>query len=128
MKNVYVRALVALVLLVTIACASTPKIPESAHAACSLYQSNRETVIKLRAYAADHFNEFPSEVQDALRLVDGVLPELDQLGKVVCGIEPLTGDIATTATARKQIDWNAVLSGLGKLVVFAGELKKQGVL
>lgn len=132
MKKLTVWAMLALCSILALSCASSlpTQLPSTMKEACSLYQTVRPEVVKLRQYAKDNWPAIPPDVQATLLTLDGYLPALDRAGVAVCGISGVitTGEGGIRGASTDGIQWDHVLSTVVKAAALAVDLKTKGVI
>jgi hypothetical protein len=101
------------------------QIPQTMKAACDLYVKSRPDVVKAREYAKAHWSELTPEIQEVMRRVDALLPELDRVGQMICA-----GSTALEIVPKdgKKIDWDTALTTLLKVGSVALDLHQKGVI
>lgn len=97
-------------------------IIDTAARVCSIYEDARPDVIAVRPVIAAGFDQYPANVQKALRTIDGYLPELDAIGAAACAF-------ATTGGAPPAgMTWDRALAILKEVAPLFVDLRARGVI
>lgn len=88
---------------------------------CSLYQENRDTVLKLREYAIVNQDKIPPSVWALLVKLDKALPILDAAGRKSC-------DYAALAETFSEAEVRGWRDALIFLLQVAADLKRSGAI
>lgn len=153
MKRLFSRllvALIAIISLVPMACASVPietigsafALHDTAEQACAFYRKAKPSVVAYREWAKAHWNDtltqpdgqtvaLLNDDQKTLLLeLDAYLPKLDKAGTQIChyvdSIEEPVRARPPRRTAASNVDWDRVLSVTLKVATTAVQLKAEG--